>query len=81
MKEGKPPVMSRITISVETGIPMPIGRGGKLSAIRSALQAMKPGDSFIWEDHKAPYDAAKQLNIKITTRKVNGEGYRVWRVT
>jgi len=53
---------------------------GKLAALRTALKAMKAGDSFVWECNKAPFDAARQLKMKITTRKVNGEGYRVWRV-
>lgn len=70
-------------IQIESGIEMPPGRmavNGKLAALRNAMQAMKPGDSFMWECNKAPYDAARQLKLKISTRKINGEGWRVWRV-
>lgn len=62
---------------------MPAGRfaiDGKLAALRNALGAMKVGDSFLWESNRVLFEAAKQLNMKITTRKVNGHGYRVWRV-
>ena len=71
-------------IQIERGIEMPEGRhalDGALADLRKALLKMKPGESFKWALHyKAPYDAAKQLKIKIATRKINGEGYRVWRV-
>lgn len=75
--------LGHVKIQVESGIEMPPGRmavNGKLAALRNALAAMKPGDSFMWECNKAPFDAARQLNVKISTRKINGEGYRVWRV-
>lgn len=73
-------------IQVESRIEMPPGRmamTGKLAALRDAIAAMKPGDSFMWgdKDNKAPYAAARQLKSKISIRKISGEGWRVWRVT
>ena len=69
-------------IKVDSGIPMPKRRfalGGNLTAVRGALEGMKVGDSFMWGSNKCAFLAAKQLGVKITTRKVDGEGYRVWR--
>lgn len=62
--------------------PMPNGRQaiqGKLWRVREILKTKKSGESFIWDEHRNPYLAAQQLGIKITTRKLDGEGYIVWK--
>lgn len=70
-------------LEIERGIPIP---GKHLSSlaiarVRAALLKAKPGDSFmIVTPSTEPYRIAAGLNMKITMRKINGEGWRVWRV-
>ena len=42
---------------------------------------MKANESVLWRDNKSAYRAAEQLGIKIKIRKINGQGYRIWRLT
>jgi hypothetical protein len=74
---------------VETGVPMPTGhflQVGDLWRIRNLLEIMEPAvgkdtdQHFVWPDNGSPYKAAAQLGIEIKTRKLDGGGYRVWRV-
>lgn len=70
---------------IESGVALP-GRGheavtGNLYLLRQAFLKMKTGDSFLWPNISNPYRAAKQVGCKITTRKINGEGHRIWLVT
>lgn len=68
-------------VVVDDDVPTPIGRFavvGKLATLRETLRGMKPGESFLWPTSWLPHQAAAQLNVKITTRKVTGSGYRVW---
>lgn len=70
-------------MNIEKNIPIwrKSEREGKLKQIRTTLSQMKPGDSFLYNGTNfCIFRAAQQLNISITTRKVSGEGYRVWRV-
>ena len=69
---------------IEKGIPTPRGRfsiTGKRATLRAVIKRMKPGDSFVWPENKAPFRAAEQLGIGIKTRQIgDGTGYRIWRV-
>lgn len=71
-------------IQITTGIPVPPGRSRNhcgMGRMRTALSTMQVGDSFLWEsDNRHPYGAAKSVGVKITTRKENGGGWRVWRI-
>lgn len=68
---------------IERNVPIP-PRGRWLDSnalrLRQAMLEMKVGHSFVWHEHSSPFRAAKELGINITTRKMNGQGYRVWRV-
>lgn len=77
-------MQTRITIErgIEMPPPMRLAVRGQLAALRNALQSMKPGDSFMWNGkNTTAFRAAKQLDLRIGTRKVHSEGYRVWRMT
>lgn len=70
-------------IQITSDIPIPPGRyalDGTLAKLRAAFATMQIGDSFLWPTSKPIFDAARQAKVKITTRKINGRGIRVWRV-
>ena len=68
------------TIPIDKGVPIP---KWKCAEIRATLRVMKIGDSFAWQDagerHQI-YRLAKQSKRKIIMRKINAEGYRIWRI-
>lgn len=69
-------------IKIECGIPAPTGReSGKQEVLRQAFRKMKSGDSFLWTCPRSVYRTAQLMGIKVRTRKLNGEGYRVWRIS
>ena len=75
--------MNNPAIIIEDGIPTPVGNrhaDSKLGILRSTIASMKPGQSFVYPATKSVYKAADDLNVKIRMRKLNGGGYRVWRV-
>lgn len=70
-------------ITIDKNIPLPRGHmmtEGRMAQLRSIYTQMVPGDSFI-----CPFPlthaflAAKQCGIKITSRKLEKGGFRVWR--
>jgi hypothetical protein len=68
-------------IKIEKGIPVP--GWGFAEDIRRALRCMEVGDSFGLEygDKQIHiYDLAGQAGVRVKVRKMNGEGYRVWRI-
>jgi hypothetical protein len=70
-------------VKIDKGIPIPERKfavEGKHHELRQALLGMNCGDSFAWPENRKPYKAADQVGVVIKTRKVNGSGYRVWRV-
>lgn len=79
-----------MNIVIETGIPIPPpttrgrwsvnGRECETHTIRDAFLAMSIGDSFLYNRTTIFYSIAQQLGIQIRTEKINGEGYRVWRI-
>lgn len=64
-------------MKIEPDIPIP-QRGATLMRF---MALMKIGDSFMSTDKKRQhaYDIAERLKIRVTTRKINGEGIRIWR--
>jgi len=66
-----------MTAKIERGIPIP-KRNASFSKFGPIFAAMKPGDSFVWPNASAPLTYAKRYGLKITTRKLNGGGFRVW---
>ena len=72
------------TPKIEQGIPIP-PRGSCLRGKTSHfLSTFTVGDSALLRDYTRRqsldlYHAAKRLKIKITVRKLNGTGFRVWR--
>jgi hypothetical protein len=73
--------MTTYTINIESGRPMPVGWiGTKANAIQNALLAMKAGESFDWASNKDVYRASKSVGVAVKVVKLNGTGYRVWRV-
>jgi hypothetical protein len=53
---------------------------GVLATLRKSILSLRaPGQSFGWHEYKLPHRAAEQLGVRITARKVNGEGIRIYR--
>lgn len=72
---------------IDDRFPIPLGKrnyDSRLERIRRALTAMAEGrsHSFLYADGPIShvYRLAKQMQIKITVRKINNEGFRVWRI-
>jgi hypothetical protein len=68
-------------LKIETNIPLPqenLATHGIGFELRSALARMSPGDSFVFRENRSPFRAAQQIGARITTRKLDGQGYRVW---
>lgn len=69
---------------IESHVPMPEGRfhdNGLYATLRKTLKEMTDGQSFVWSENTMIYRAAQEAGVKVKTRKINGEGYRVWRVS
>ena len=75
----------KLTIKIDKNQPLPKDKwvdDSMIGAYRKALCSMNQGDSFIVNDetaYKLAYRAARQVLITIKTRKVNGQGFRIWR--
>jgi hypothetical protein len=67
-------------MKIEKGIPIPpLGHCGKHYQL---LSQMSPGDSVIVIENKdvvGIWHAAKRHGFKVTSRKEDGQGIRVWR--
>lgn len=70
---------AEINIKIDKGIPM---RGrGKWAAL---FRKMDFGDSFVVEsdiDRQSALIGGRRIGLNVASRKVNGEGYRVWLVS
>jgi len=69
---------------IDHHVPLPRGHAsvqGMQAELRMVYSQMSPGDSFIYEhrDITHAYTAAKSVGVKITTRKLEKGGFRVWR--
>ena len=80
----KHPMTKPFKVKIDKGIRLPPGHqmpDSERGRLRVLLKSMKAGESFIWDkDSKPCYDAAKKEHIKIAGRKLNGIGYRIWKV-
>ncbi len=66
----------------ETGIPIPPKSESRKTETKLTLEGMKVNQSFVAEDEttRTRYlQMAKRLGVKVTSRKVDGKGYRIWR--
>ena len=67
---------------IESGIEMP--PRSQASVFRKVAQSMKVGDSFLVptceERDRAMMTSGRQARFKFASRKINGEGYRIWRI-
>lgn len=71
-----------LAISVNTPIPTSPHAGGDLENLRLQLAAMEHGNSFVWpKANQTVYRAAADIGVKVRLKKLNGTGYRVWRLT
>lgn len=70
-------------IKIENGVPIPEDKLGQYGLIAAALKQMEIGDSF--ECTAAQRSAASQTahrhGIKVLTRKLGKDVYRVWRTS
>lgn len=72
-----PPLMK-----IEKNIPIPSKNTGQTNKWRVLFKSMKVGDSITLETEKeraAILRSADYHKIKITTRKIDGQGFRAWR--
>lgn len=69
-------------IRLENNIPIP-PRQAIAGTLAQIIGGMKIGQSFLATQARAQYahQVAQCLGITVVTRKVNGEGVRVWRVS
>lgn len=69
------------SIKIENGVPIPPRFLGH--SLAKIIYGMKPGQSFVMSSARAEYayTVAKQIGVHVVTRKLNGSGVRVWRVT
>lgn len=70
-----------MTIKIDHGIPVPPSR--PVSKWEPILRAMKTGDSFVVPklfECQAILRVAMKSGLIVTTRKLNGDGWRVWRI-
>lgn len=64
-------------LKIESGIPAP----DKRSEYKVVFDKMKAGDSFVvdkLERRNRAYNVGSRLGHKITSKKIDGVGYRVW---
>lgn len=69
---------------IDHHVPLPKGHAsieGRQAQLRATYISMVPGDSFVYTDSAIThvYTAAKSIGVKITTRKLETGGFRVWR--
>jgi len=68
-------------MKIDTDIPIPPKfPKSKQAELRFMLTAMLPGDSFLVDYCQQAHCAAKKAGVTIQTRKVSGEGFRVWKI-
>ena len=73
-----------MTLIIDHHVPLPKGHTsveGRQAELRAAYSQMVPGDSFVFQfpDITHAYTAAKSIGVRITTRKLEQGGFRVWR--
>ena len=72
-----------MAIEIESGIPMPRSEVGRpLGELMSAICSLQVGQSFVVErkwKHSHFHAYAKRAGIKVVTRRIDGDKFRVWR--
>lgn len=82
---SSPALLAAPQFKVEKGIPIPPRCASLFGGWRTLLDSMEIGDSFLVDDVKMR-DRVLRVNckdrrgMKVVSRKINGEGYRIWRV-
>lgn len=67
----------------ETGIPVPTRKQPKCGVTSDRVRALRVGESFLVTTYKecdSCRNIARYIGIRMATRKIPGEGWRVWRV-
>ncbi len=71
-------------IKIESGVPIPkVNTGAKKgSGLIAMLESMAINDSILIERKRVSYvlNTGKKLGFKMTSRKVDDNNYRIWRV-
>ena len=70
---------------IESGIPIPSSRhtNPAINELRDTFKKMKVGQSVVvdWLKENAQiYHTARDVGARVSIRKVDGQGWRVWRV-
>src|SRR5689334_11973831 len=69
-------------MKIDKGIAMPTRLASLRSAISKAVASMSIGDSIGSLSEKqrdTAFSSARRIGFSIASRKINGEGYRIWR--
>ena len=69
-------------IKIEKGLPIPEKRAGLAESVAAALKKMEIGDSFGCAEKvcKNAQQTCHRHGIKVLTRKLGKDLYRVWRI-
>lgn len=70
-------------IKIEKGLPIPAKRAGLAESMATTLKKMEIGDSFECNEQVCgnAKQAAHRHGIKVLTRKLASDKYRVWRTS
>ena len=66
-------------IPIEKSIPIPRWGDYTHTGLSDTLRCLCVGDSFVYHN-QAMHQVAKDIGIKIITRKIGDQQYRVWRI-
>lgn len=81
MSKHRAPMERWKDVRLENNVPIP-PRQAIAGTLAQIMEGMKIGQSFLTTQAKAQYahQVAQCLGVAIVTRKVHGQGVRVWRV-
>ena len=80
--KGQRKILNPSAVKIQAGIPIP-PRSDCLQKWGPFLLSMSAGESFLVTESRQVnllLTQAKRRGVRITTRKINGEGWRVWRL-
>lgn len=69
-----------MTLPIDHNVPMPKRRSNEL---RATLEKLRTGDSFVVSTNAKRQQTiaiAYTLDMKVTTAKESGKGYRIWKI-
>ncbi len=69
-------------MTIEKGIPIP-PKQFRVGKWTNLIRSMQNADSFIVDTEnelKTALSAAKRIGVKAISRKIDGEGFRIWRI-